>query len=111
MAKWIWNVFFTNAHILLFDSIGFMVGLVLSSILFSVISSSVNAVVVCFAGSPVEFQNNHPKCSLVMREAWRESWPGFVDFVDMTTLKESPRWGKPPGRIKFKRASLESLYV
>lgn len=62
--------------------IGFVLGVVLSNMLFSVITSSVHAVLCCFAGNPVEFQNNHPICSHKMREAWRESWPGYVDFVE-----------------------------
>eukprot|EP00558_Chaetoceros_sp_UNC1202_P000109 CAMPEP_0197260854 /NCGR_PEP_ID=MMETSP1429-20130617/84247_1 /TAXON_ID=49237 /ORGANISM="Chaetoceros sp., Strain UNC1202" /LENGTH=400 /DNA_ID=CAMNT_0042725103 /DNA_START=10 /DNA_END=1212 /DNA_ORIENTATION=+ len=89
-------------------SIGFVVGLVLSNMLFSVITSSANAVVVCFAGSPVEFQRNHPECSHVMREAWRKSWPGFVDFVEKEGQRSS---SKSPGHPKFKRESLESLFV
>ena len=64
--------------------IGAVVGLVLSSVLFSVISSSVCAVIVCFAGNPVEFQKNHPKLSDEMRSAWREVWPGCMDVHDLT---------------------------
>jgi len=86
--------------------IGFSVGLVLSNILFNVITSSVKSVVVCFAGNPVEFQQNHPECSHIMREAWKESWPGLVDFVD-TGNRRSPNLNG----LRFKRESLESLYV
>jgi hypothetical protein len=59
-----------------------VVGLVLTSVLFAVISSSVNAVVVCFTGSPLEFEENHPELSSEMRHAWREVWPGCMDVVD-----------------------------
>lgn len=84
-------------------------GFVLSNILFNVITSSVKSVVLCFAGSPDAFQENHPDCSRVMRAAWKKSWPGLVDFVDL----ENSNKGRSPtvsGR-KFKRESLESLYV
>jgi hypothetical protein len=62
------------------SSIGFVVGIVLSTILFSIISSSVAAVIVCFAGSPVEFHQNYPELSHEMRLAWREVWPGSLDM-------------------------------
>jgi len=61
-------------------TIGFVVGIVLSTILFSIISSSVAAVIVCFAGSPVEFHQNYPELSHEMRLAWREVWPGSLDI-------------------------------
>jgi len=60
--------------------IGFMIGIVLSAVLFSIIDSSVSAVIVCFAGSPVEFHNNHPELSREMRFAWKEVWPGSLDI-------------------------------
>ena len=54
-----------------------------SSVLFGIISSSVNAVIVLFATSPVDFEENHPELSEEMRNAWREVWPGCMDIVDM----------------------------
>ena len=59
--------------------IGFVVGIVLSTVLFSIIDSSVCAVIVCFAASPVEFHRNHPELSHEMRHAWKEVWPGSLD--------------------------------
>ena len=41
-----------------------------------------DAVIVCFAGSPVDFEKNHPEQSDDMRSAWKEVWPDSVDFVD-----------------------------
>jgi hypothetical protein len=64
-------------------SVGLLVGLVVSSVLFGIISSSVNAVIVLFAASPVDFEQNHPKLSEDMRKAWREVWPGCMDIIDM----------------------------
>lgn len=57
-----------------------MVGIVLSAVLFQIIDSSVCAVIVCFAGSPVEFHRNHPALSHEMRNAWKEVWPGSLDI-------------------------------
>jgi len=61
-------------------TIGFLVGIVLSTVLISIIDSSVCAVIVCFAGSPVEFHRNHPALSHEMRHAWKEVWPGSLDI-------------------------------
>jgi hypothetical protein len=55
--------------------IGFVVGLVLCSILLSVIGSAVNAVIVCFADGPREFEQNYPELSQKMRTAWAEIYP------------------------------------
>jgi len=76
---------FTSFHEPVITSflIGLCVGWVLTSVLFGIISSSVNAVIICFAGSPVEFERNHPNLSSEMRTAWREVWPGCMDVVDM----------------------------
>lgn len=54
---------------------GGLVGLVLSSILLSVVASAVSTVIVCFAESPAEFEVNHPQLSMDMRYAWRSAWP------------------------------------
>jgi hypothetical protein len=62
---------------------GIAIGLVLTSVLFAVINSSVNTVLVCFAISPVDFENNHPELSDEMRLAWREVWPGALDVTDL----------------------------
>ena len=64
-------------------SLGLVIGLVLTSILFGAINGSVNAVIVLFATSPVDFEQNHQSLSREMRSAWREVWPGCVDDVDV----------------------------
>ena len=55
--------------------IGFLIGLVLCMTLFSVISSAVNTVIVCFAEAPHEFHSNHRQLSDNMHAAWRQAWP------------------------------------
>ena len=55
--------------------LGFIAGLVLSSILMSTLSSAVNTVIVCFAEAPAEFEANHPELSSQMREAWLDMYP------------------------------------
>jgi len=55
--------------------LGFIVGLVLTSILMSTIASAVNTVIVCFAEGPAEFEANHPELSAKMRETWLSFYP------------------------------------
>jgi len=62
---------------------GLIIGVIVSSVLFGLISSAVNAVIVLFAGSPVEFDRNHHELSHEMRSSWREVWPGCMDVHDM----------------------------
>ena len=66
--------------------VGLAVGIAISAVLFGIISSSVNAVVVCFASNPVDFERNHPDLSHEMRSAWREVWPGALDMVDLRAI-------------------------
>jgi len=58
--------------------IGFITGLVLASILMSVIGSGVNTVIVLFAEAPAEFQENYPELSQRMRDTWIEAYPGCM---------------------------------
>jgi len=58
--------------------LGFFVGLVLCSILMSVIGSAVNTVIVLFAEAPAEFQQNYPELSQRMREVWSRIYPGSI---------------------------------
>lgn len=58
---------------------GVIIGLVLPSVVFGLISSSVNTVLVSFASSPLDFERRHPQLSHEMRSAWREVWPGALD--------------------------------
>jgi Plasma-membrane choline transporter len=55
--------------------VGLIVGYSMSSTLFSVVSSAVNTVIVCFAEAPSEFQTNHPALSEKMVESWQKAWP------------------------------------
>ncbi|GKY94434.1 hypothetical protein MPSEU_000409300 [Mayamaea pseudoterrestris] len=78
--------------------LGTVIGIVLSNILFGVIHSSVNTVIVCFAAEPLDFQQNHPQLSDEMREAWREVWPGALDAVDMRMAMAQARSSPVPSR-------------
>ena len=60
--------------------IGFILGFGMSATLFSVVSSGVNTVIVCYAEAPNEFQANHPELSNKMRDAWRQAWPNDFSY-------------------------------
>mmetsp|Transcript_3074 Transcript_3074/g.4659 ORF Transcript_3074/g.4659 Transcript_3074/m.4659 type:complete len:528 (+) Transcript_3074:73-1656(+) len=56
--------------------LGFILGLVLSNILFSVVNSAVDTVVVCFAESPSTLRLNHPaEISQRLFDTWKEVYP------------------------------------
>lgn len=59
-------------------TLGFVIGLVLTSIAMSAIASAVNAVIVLFAEAPAEFQQNHPELSQKMRDTWQATFPGCM---------------------------------
>jgi hypothetical protein len=44
----------------------------------SVVASGVNTVIVLFAESPAEFEQNYPELSAQMREAWANAFPGCL---------------------------------
>ena len=55
--------------------LGLLIGYGICATLFSLVSSGVNTVIVCFAEAPNEFQMNHPELSERMRASWRQAWP------------------------------------
>ena len=52
-----------------------LIGFVMCSTLFSLISSAVNTVIVLYAEAPAEFQANHRQLSEQMRASWKEAYP------------------------------------
>ena len=60
--------------------LGFLLGYGMASTLFSVVSSAVNTVIVCYAEAPNEFQANHPELSSKMRDAWRVAYPNDFNY-------------------------------
>ena len=69
-------------------SIGLTVGFLASSILLGgVIGGAVNAVIVCFAESPLEFHINHQKLSRELRAGWALELPGKNFSIDEPSNK------------------------
>jgi len=58
--------------------IGLIIGIMLCSIMLSVVGSGVNSVIVLFADAPAEFQRNHPVLSDKMRETYMAAFPGCM---------------------------------
>jgi len=58
--------------------IGMISGVVLCSIVMSVIDSGVNSVIVLFAEAPFELEENYPELSKKMRSSWESSYPGCL---------------------------------
>ena len=60
--------------------VGCVFGYAISATLFSIVSSAVNTVIVCYAEAPNEFQANHPELSNRMRDSWRQAWPNEFTY-------------------------------
>jgi hypothetical protein len=58
--------------------LSFLIGLAISSISFSIVDSSVNAVIVLYAEAPAEFANHHPTLSSEMRDAYMKAHPDVM---------------------------------
>jgi len=93
--------------------IGFVVGALLTSMLFSIISSSVNGVIICFAGSPDKLEENHPIESQELRSAWKSAWPRTVDNVS-SNMSPSNLTIDSPGPhylLGKQRQKLDELFI
>ena len=55
--------------------LGMMYGTGMSSVVFRVVSSAVDTIVVCFAEAPQIFQQHHPVLAQELVEAWRLVYP------------------------------------
>jgi hypothetical protein len=56
-------------------AIGFLMGIVVSSVMMSVIQGAVNTLIVCWADLPSSFRENHPDWAEKLIEAWSSAFP------------------------------------
>lgn len=56
-------------------TVGFFIGILLTSTVLGLVSSGVNTVIVCYAEDPAIFEVNHYELSLRMRDTWRVAFP------------------------------------
>ena len=61
--------------------LGFFIGLVLSFVLLSIVDSSVNTIIISYAGSPLEVEQNHPSITKDLKVAWKDAWQNAVSTV------------------------------
>ena len=61
--------------------IGLVFGVIMSSLVFGVLHSAIDSVIVLYAEAPAEFQTNHPYLSQEMDEAWAQAWPDIFSPV------------------------------
>ena len=59
----------------IYNSVGFVIGLVLSGIVMGLLSSAVDSIIVCFAEAPNEFAESHPALAHEMQTTWSAAWP------------------------------------
>jgi hypothetical protein len=69
-----------NAEGILFF-IGFLCGLIISMILFSIIDSAIATVFVCYAESPDDLLKNHPVNAQELNTAWRQGKSNLSNTV------------------------------
>jgi len=55
--------------------VGFVVGFIFTSTIMSLVASSVNTIIVCFAENPDHLEKNHPHLYPDMIHSWRHAWP------------------------------------
>ena len=54
---------------------GFFMGLFMSSIIFGVLVSAVDSIIVLWAEAPADFKVNQPALCQEMEDAWMQAWP------------------------------------
>lgn len=59
-------------------SIGFIVGAVVCAVNMSVVRGAVNTMIVCFADSPLQIEQNHPELIQEVVTAWSDAFPETI---------------------------------
>lgn len=54
--------------------VGFFIGILLSGVFMGLLSSAVDAVIVCYAEAPKELEDSHPAIAQEMSRTWTEAW-------------------------------------
>lgn len=61
-------------------TVGFFIGVLLTSTVLGVVGSGVNTVIVCYAEDPLAFEINHFELSMRMRDTWRVAFPDYFKY-------------------------------
>ena len=70
-----WVDDFEDSKYILAFWLPFIVGLAMANIVFGVVASATDTVIVCFAESPNDFERNYPELSRNMLSAWNQIYP------------------------------------
>jgi hypothetical protein len=55
--------------------VGMLTGFLFASVIFAVVASAINTIIVCYCEAPAEFERNYPQLSAEMRSSWMLAWP------------------------------------
>jgi hypothetical protein len=69
--------------------LAFVMGLLLSGMVFGVVATAVDSIIVLFAEAPAELEANHPHLSRELRESWAQAWPDVFSSGPVTTITTS----------------------
>jgi hypothetical protein len=68
-----------------------IVGILLSSLVFGVLVSAVDSIIVLFAEAPNEFKENHPHLAQEMEITWTQAWPDvFTPGASTSSTSSAP---------------------
>lgn len=71
--------------------LGFVIGIVVCSVMMNVVRGAVNTLIVCWADSPARLEENHPDSTREMAETWSKVFPeARVYIVTSTTQAAEP---------------------
>jgi hypothetical protein len=69
----------------------FVVGILLSSLVFQIVGSSVDTIIVLYAEAPNECQQNHPELAREMNETWSRAWPDVFSGLPQAQAVQVPQ--------------------
>jgi len=64
-----------NNLLVLYYSVGLIVGLFITHVMMNVIMGAINTVIVCFADAPEKLDDNHPALTQEMAQVWVKIFP------------------------------------
>lgn len=88
------------SHLLCFF-LGLIIGMILSSVSLFVVESATRSIIVCFAESPMEFQEHHPDLCEEMKQGWSQAYPqAWNDEVMTERFNKTSSSSSPVGKTE-----------
>jgi len=66
--------------------VSFVLGIILANVIFAVVHSAADTVVVLFAEAPAELVQNHPELAHEMNRAWSSAYPDIFRPIAPTIV-------------------------